>query len=285
MSQTAHLPPINLRSQKSENIQILVPLDDIHYESLVAALESDSQPSLSTSDTLTSSLGRNLSEISFSSSNILSRTLPFERMINSRIVPRMWMANLRPSKTAWEKAFDTISSPVGLYYMREFQLASIQAPQVLPISSGFPQPVQPEVPVVEPPVDTVPTEPPVDTVPTPTPTPTPVPAPTIFDIIEARGSINEESKAAIQKLQELIKKQDKVFRKLFQLLDNTYDRLFWRALLLAEPADKFVDQFTNGLSNGTPPYELIAEIGLDFGLKKTEMDRWTTVAKAVGEAV
>lgn len=276
MAQTAHLPPIDLGSRKSENIQILVPLNETDYEAVVAALESQSKPALSISDALSNNSIRN---ISFASNATLNLTQPFERVLNSRITRRLSLANFLPSRSAWQKAFDTISSPTGLYYMREFQLASIQAPQVLTISAGFPQAVQPEIPPVEPPVDT-PTEPPVDN-----PTPTPVPEPTIVDIITARGSINEESKVAIEKLLPLIKAQQKVFSRLFKVMDNSYDRLFWRALVAAQPADKFLNQFTKEMVNGTAPWVLITEIGLDFGLKKAEMNRWTTVAKAVGEVV
>jgi hypothetical protein len=273
MAQTAHLPPIDLRSRKSENIQILVPLNETDYEALVAALESEpeSNTALTMSDNISSNSIREISNISFASNARLNLAQPFERMLSSRINRRLLLTNLLPSRSAWQKAFDSISSPTGLYYMREFQLASIQAPQVLTISAGFPQAVQPEIPT--------------DNNPTPSPTPTPVPEPTIEDIITARGSINEESKTAIEKLLPLIKKQQKVFSRLFQVMDNSYDRLFWRAMVAVQPADKFLEQFTTEMVNGSRPWELIDKIALDFGLTKAEMKRWTTVARAVGEAV
>ncbi len=279
MSQTEHLAPINLRSRKSENIQVLVPLSESDYESLIAALENEDKSTAVTANVLSRNLSSRLNEISLARSDI--RALPFERLLSARINPRLLATALRPSRTAWETAFDSISNPVGLYYMREFQLAAIQAPQVLPISAGFPQASQPEPPPVvtpeEPPADTT-EEPPVDV-------PPPVPELTIFDIIEARGSINKDSNAAIEKLQRLIKKEHLIFNTLFKFLDNAYDRLFWRAMALAEPPQEFLAKFTESIAGGTPPFVAIQEIGPDFKLTRAEVKRWSTVAQAVGEEV
>ena len=284
MSQTAHLPAVNLRSRKSENIQVLVPLSNRNYESLVAALEANVKTSISNTNLSSASLAGNFNNMVFSRNDIAA--FPFERMLSARISPRLFSSLVLPTKSAWEKAFDTITSPTGLYYMREFQLAAIQAPQILPISAGFPQAVQPEVPVDLPPVD-LPVEPPIDTPVDEPPiiTPQPVPKPTINEIIAARGSINEESTTIIRKLNDLIIKQQKTFIRLFSVLDNVYDRLFWRALSQADPADKFLLQFMTEVSNGTQPSVVVDKIGADFGLKRAEINRWTSVAKAVGEII
>lgn len=284
MSQTAHLPPIQLRSRKSENIQVLVPLQEGDFETLVAALESASPATTARATFSTVDLSRGFSEISLARD--VTRTLPFDRLLSSRIRPHLFTIQPQPAKTAWETAFDTISNPVGLFYMREFQLAAIQAPQVLPISAGFPQPVQPELPVEPTPVEPTPVEP------TPVEPPVVIPAeppvqplePTIFDIIKARGSIHQDTKVAVEKLRPILEDDigAKTLITVFEHLDNTYDRLFWRAMVQTADAKNMLATFHKQIPN-MAPFDIIQEFNGDFQLDDLEVRRWIQVAKAVGD--
>lgn len=275
MQQTEHLPPIDLRSRKSEKVQILVPLNEHDYEALVAALQGEASSSSRLEISREALLGRRLSEISISRRSIAA--LPFERMLSSRIRPHLLAGRIRVPKPAWVTALSKISDPAGLWYMREFQLSSIQAPQVLPISRGFPVAEQPEEPAEPPPVEPPPVvDPPV------TPTPQP-PEPTIFDVIKARGSINSDTKIAVAELQQIIKQNSDLFLKLFTLLDNSYDRLFWRALLKIQAHTDFIKKMIEMLASGTPVFKAVQEIGPGLGLDPGEVARWPTVARAVGD--
>ena len=218
-------------------------------------------------------------------------------MISTRITPRLLLDRIRIAKPAWVTAFSKIRDRTGLWYMREFQLSAIQAPQVLPISKGFPEAVQPEIPVEPTPTEPTPTEPtpteptptePTPTEPTPTePTPTeptPQPAePTIFEIIAARGSINKDTQIAVAELREVIDKHQELLKKLFDLFDNTYDRLFWRAMMQIREHAAFMERLVQGLSDRMPAFKIVSEIGLDLGLDRTEVSRWSAVAEAVGD--
>ncbi|MEJ2321136.1 MAG: hypothetical protein P8Z31_02010 [Gammaproteobacteria bacterium] len=277
-TQTEHLPPIDLRSRKSEKIQILVPLGESDYEKLVAALEGERAPAKSLSISREAILSNTLSELSLTRTD--TAILPFERMISTRITPRLVADLIRIARPAWVTAFSKIRDRTGLWYMREFQLSAIQAPQVLPISKGFPEAVQPEVPVE--PTEPTPTEP-TPTEPTPT-EPTPQPAePTIFEIIAARGSINKDTQIAVAELREIIDKHQDLLNKLFGFFDNTYDRLFWRAMMQIQDHAAFMERLLQGLSDRIPAFKIVSEIGLDLGLDRTEISRWTAVAEAVGD--
>jgi hypothetical protein len=196
-------------------------------------------------------------------------------MLSSRIMPRLIAGGIRIPKSAWATAMAKISDPAGLWYMREFQLSSIQAPQVLAISRGFPEAEQPGQPVE--PVEPTPVEPsPVEPAPQP-------PAQTIFDVITARGSINEDTKVAVAELKQIINDNAELFEKLFSVLDNAYDRLFWRAMLRIQDHSAFIKRLIEGVASGTPAFEIVGSIGTALGLDRLEVSRWKALAQATGE--
>lgn len=286
--QAAHLPPLNLTDTKVERVQILVPLDSAAYETLTAALDAEAagaaRATLGESG-IGAPLRLELAQPRLPST--LSRRAgiaelarsPFDRLSASRL--RFPGLIRLPARPAWEVAFASLPpGPIGLYYVREFQLAAIQAPQVLPISAGFPQPTQP----AEGPVDEAPEPPDDGPVDEPdTPIEQPAPGRGIDAIIEARGSRHPETFDAIDKLRPVIRDNADLFGTLLSQLDNAYDRFLWPTLVLSSSPVELAKGLAQGLLRGAQPAKIVDSIGSNLNLPTELRERWLKLADLLGD--
>ncbi len=266
MAQTEHLPPLDLRHGKSESVQVLVPLGEDDYEKLVAGLQDQKQPAVAE---LTVARVREFSVAKFK-----ANAYPFERMIATRIKPRLLARQSKQLQPAWVSAFGKIADPTGLYYMREFQLSAIQAPEVLPIARGFPQAQQP-VGGETPPADPTPVE--------PSPVDPPPPEPSIVEIVKARGSKDEKTLMLMENQKETIEKFQGHLQQLFKFMDNAYDRLFWRALFQVPEKERFLEELLKFGERGLPVEQVILKMGQDLGLLDEELKLWEQLTKFYAE--
>jgi len=292
--QAAHLPPMDLTAARVERVQVLVPLADAAYERLTAALDAEAAAgdSDSGSGTGTSAgtgsgrtggfgfaapgrfeLTRPGLPLALSRGTAIAELArsPFDRLGLSRLGSRFPGLIRLPARSAWETAFATVGGPLGLFYVREFQLAAIQAPEVLPISAGFPAPVQPEPP--EQPEEPEEPEQPEE----------PEPQRSILDLIAARGSRNAETLAAIDELSPVIRNNEGVFRSLLERLDNAYDRFLWPTLLASSSPAELANRLRLGLSRGVQPVAIIGSLGPNMGLDGDVLERWDRLAEVLGD--
>ena len=282
--QAAHLPPLDLTDSRVERVQILVPLASAAYERLVAALDAEAAggSGATTSDTAIAApanleLARPRLPAALTRPGAVTELVrsPFDRLSISRLGVRFPGLIRLPARSAWETAFATVPGAIGLYYVREFQLAAIQAPQVLPISAGFPQPAQPEPPSDQPgdQPSTEP-EPPVDQ---------PAPVRDIDAIIEARGSRDEKALEAIGKLRSVIRDNPDLFRALLRALDNAYDRFLWLTLVASDSPKKLAEELARRVLGGEPPADAVKAAGGDAGLDDELVERWLKLAELLGD--
>jgi len=289
--QAEHLPPLDLTSPKVERVQILVPLADAAYEALAVGLDAESGTGIAfaAGDAAVSAVtevGRARIPFSLAGTDLFTErsSSAFDRLLISRreaFAPGL----IRPLiRSAWETAFAGVPGDLGLYYVREFQLAAIQAPQVLQITAGFPTAPTPEpepVPLPEPEPQP---EPQPEPAPAPAPAPQPQPEPTIEDIIAARGILNAGTRKAISDLGSVIRQREGTFRALLERLDNAYDRFLWPTLHASSSAVALAQRLTKGLAGGQTPAQVISAVAGDFGLRAEVVDRWTRLAEVLGDA-
>ena len=307
--QAQHLPPLELTSPKVERVQILVPLGDAAYEALAIGLDAESgaETGGATDDTdFWPVVAVDSARLPFArawADAITERTRsPFDRLRIGRrdLVPYRFRVLAR---SAWEVAFAGVSGNLGLYYVREFELAAIQAPQVLPISAGFPPPTEPGTGAG------TGTGTGTGTGSGSTTTPS-----TIFDAIRARGTTDRDTLTLIQLLNEVIGTYEDDVSRVLSLLDNAYDRLFWLTLVVVaaggldnvpreiiiggKPVDPeklravpmdgafvfdFLRQFADELDRSYPPAKSISGLPPEFNLTKYLVDRWVGLGRLLGD--
>lgn len=271
--QAAHLPPLNLADPRSERVQILVPLDSAAFEGLAAALDGAAAPTADTAvleAAVDSAVGSRATRIPLNSFTPVSA---IDRLAVSRLNFRLPRHIPAPLLSAWEIAFATLPAPLGLYYVREFQLAAIQAPQVLPISAGFPAPA-----TAEPPPPEVPETPPPPDPPVLEPGP-----PLLKDIVRARGSSDPLTLEIIDGLTEAMLEFEELFRILLPLLDNAYDRFFWLTLSKVDDRRKFLELFIRGLQRGMMPVNVVEKSFDELGIDPSISERWIRLAELLGD--
>ena len=294
--QAAHLPPLDLTDGRVERVQILVPLAGAAYERLVAALDAEAAAGDSTAAPVTGStpaapnrpgLVRPALPSSLTRPAAVTELIrsPFDRLGISRLGVRFPGLIRLPARSAWEVAFATVPGAIGLYYVREFQLAAIQAPQVLPISAGFPQPAQPQPPAPGDPssggTGDQPGGQPSDGT---GDAPGTAPAPDLDTVIAARGSRDTGALKAIDKLRPVIRDNPDLFRTLLGRLDNAYDRFLWPTLVASSSPAKLAEGLAKGLlESGARPAAIIGAIGPNLGLKAELVDRWAKLAEVLGD--
>jgi len=277
-AQAAHLPPLDLTSAKVERVQILVPLADADFERLAEALDAEADADESDDDTATGPRLRAGAGLTRISDLRLARSA-FDTLAASRLrLLRPPLIRL-PVRGAWETAFATLQRPVGLYYVREFQLAAIQAPQVLPISAGFPE-------APEPPSGSGTGTGTGSGTGTGTGTGTgagEVPAPGIDEVVAARGTRDERALEAIAELRPLMRDQPEMLGRLLGRMDNAYDRFFWQTALVSADPKGFIEGFANALQQGMTPFEAVERLAREFDLADDRVERWKRLADVLGD--